>query len=88
MLFSQNSHFSSQCFVNLLCEKLNSQGEDFLGSAYWHWVSGHLRQLGREFQKEVDSMKFTIGALVFDQITLDPIIQIWQGLLKVYEVQE
>jgi hypothetical protein len=33
-------------------------------------------------------MKFTIGALVFDQITIDPIIQIWQGLLKVYEVQE
>ena len=71
-----------------MSEKLNSQGDEFLGSFYWHWVSGQLRQIGREFRIEVDSMKFTIGALVFDQITLDPIMQIWQGLLKVFEIQQ
>lgn len=80
--------YTFQCFTNVLAEKIGTQGEEFLGTFYWHWVSGQFRQIGRDFQKEVDSMKFTIDAIVFAPITLEPILQIWQGMQKVYDVQE
>ncbi|KAJ3320157.1 Nuclear cap-binding protein subunit 1 [Boothiomyces sp. JEL0866] len=38
-------------------------------AVYWRWVSGFFRQMTREFQVEIDKLKFTLDALVFGSVT-------------------
>ncbi|KAJ3255331.1 Nuclear cap-binding protein subunit 1 [Boothiomyces macroporosus] len=55
-------------------------------AVYWRWVSGFFRQMTREFQVEIDKLKFTIDGIVFGSVTDERILTIWNEAKYVYEL--
>ncbi|KAJ3271449.1 Nuclear cap-binding protein subunit 1 [Terramyces sp. JEL0728] len=53
---------------------------------YWRWTSGLFRQMTREFQVEIDKLKFTLDGVVFGSVIDDRILAIWNAAKAVYEL--